>query len=205
MKIKEEYICPKCKHKNRIKIYEIVEKDNIKKIIDRSLFYYECKKCHEKVSIEYPLKVRGYNYQIYYTPGKNDDIDEHNFLINRVCDTYSDLKEKVLILEDKLNDIVIEELKNQIKKKLGYLDISDIESLETIRYNSKDESNLNFSLVGIGKLVGISITEYRNLEDGIKIKKIKKSVLIDEYTYKKYIRRCTYEIASKKRISFFKW
>ena len=39
----------------------------------------------------------------------------------------------------------------------------------------------------------------------IKIKKIDKSVLIDEYTYKNYIRRGNYEITNKKRFSFFKW
>lgn len=205
MKIKEDFLCPKCKTKNRIKIFTEVSGDNIKKVIDKSIFLNECKNCHEKISVEYPLTVTGSNYTIYFTPGENKDVDNHPSTINRVCDTFDDLKEKILILEDELDDIVVEELKNQIKKNLPNLDIEDLDSLERVRYNSKDQINLNFSLVGIKKMVGISTLEYQDLKKHIKIKKIDKSVLIDEYTYKKYIRMCRYEIASKKRFRFFKW
>lgn len=205
MKIKEDYICPKCQHKNRIKLFSEVTGDNISKIIDKSIFVHTCKNCGERISVEYPLTVVKENYKIHFTPNDNSDLPMCDAPINRVCDTYADLKEKILILEDNLDDIVIEELKTQIKKNLGDLDIKDLGSLETIRYNSKDNINLNFSLVGIGKLVGVSIGEYQNLKNSIKKKRINKSVLIDEYTYKKYIRRCSYEIASKKRFRFFKW
>lgn len=205
MKIKEDFVCPKCKHKNRMKLYTEISGTEIKKIIDKEIFLQECKKCHEKVMTEYPLTVKGEYYTIYFTPSSNEPIDEAPSSINRICDTFADLKEKVLILEDELNDIVVEELKNQIKKNLSNLDIDNIDSLDRIRYNSKDSSYLNFSLVGVGALVGISIGEYQELLRKVHIKKIKKSVLIDEYTYKKYMRKCRYEIAGKKRISFFKW
>ena len=205
MQIKEEYICPKCKHKNRIKIYSSIEGDKIKKIVDKSIFTHECKNCQEKVKVEYPLTIKGDNYTIFFTPSKNENIDDAPSSINRVCDTYADLKEKVLILEDHLNDILIEEIKNQIKINLVNLDIKNIDDLERIRYNGSDESNLNFSLIGVGKLVGISISIYKNMKRKMKLKKINKSVLIDEYTYKNYLRRGHYEITSQKRISFFKW
>lgn len=205
MPIKEDYICPKCKQKNRIKIYTKVTEGDIKKIIDKSIFKHECKKCHEIISVEYPLTVEGEKYTIYFTPGQNNSIDECPSNINRVCDTYADLKEKILILEANLNDIVIEALKSQIKNKLPELKISDLDNLERLRYNSFDPSYISFSLVGIDKLVGISVNEYYALEDNLKIKKIKKSVLIDEYTYKNYIRGGSYEINGKKRIHFFKW
>lgn len=206
MKIKEDFICPKCKHKNRMKLYSTVTGDDIKKVIDKSIFLTECKNCHERISTLYPLEVQGSNYMIYFTPSKNDEIDDTPSKFNRVCDTYADLKEKILIFEDHLNDIVIEELKSQIKSNLLISNLElDLSKLEEIRYNSSDLSYLNFSLIGIGELVGISLSEYQNLERGIKMKKIKKSVLIDEYTYKKYIRTCHYEINGKKRIGFFKW
>ena len=202
---KEDFSCPKCQHKNRVKIIEIVEKDKITKVIDKSIFKQECKKCHEIISVEYPLKVQGNDYLIYYTPGKNLALEKSASKINRVCDTYEDLKEKILILEDDLNDIIIEVVKNEIKNSLEHLDIKNIADLERIRYNSKNENYLNFSLVGIGKLVGFEITKYQKLEKKIKIKKIDKSVLIDEYTYKNYIRRGNYEISNIKSFSFFKW
>lgn len=205
MKIKEDYICPKCKTKNRIKIYSSVSREEIKKVIDKSIFTHECKKCQEKVSVEYPLKVIGNNYTIFYTPSQNETINDCPSQINRVCDTYADLKEKILILEDNLNDILIEEIKNQIKNNLDILDIKKSGDIERIRYNSRDESNIYFSLVGINQLVGISISHYQNMESKITLKKINKSILIDEYTYKNYIRRGHYEITGKKRISFFKW
>lgn len=205
MRIKEDFICPKCKHKNRIKLYSELKDDSIKKVVDKSIFLNECKNCHEKVSVEYPLTIIGTNYTIYFTPGVNTPVDSCTSDVNRICDTYEDLKEKVLILEDNLNDIVIEVLKNQIRNKLDSLKIDNIDDLDRIRYNSKDASYLNFSLVGVGKLIGIGVEEYQNLLKNIKIKKIKKSVLIDEYTYKKYIRGGTHEVANKKRSSFFKW
>ena len=201
---KEDFSCPKCRHKNRVKIIETVEKDKIAKVIDKSIFKQECKKCHEIISVEYPLKVQGNEYLIYYTPGKNLALEKNTSKINRVCDTFEDLKEKILILEDDLNDIIIEVVKDEIKNNLDQLDIKNIDDLERIRYNSKNEKYLNFSLVGIGKLVGFEIIKYQNLVKKIKIKKIDKSVLIDEYTYKNYIRRGNYEITNKKRFSFFK-
>ena len=202
---KEDFSCPKCRHNNRVKIIETVEKDKIAKVIDKSIFKQECKKCHEIISVEYPLKVQGNEYLIYYTPGKNLALEKNTSKINRVCDTFEDLKEKILILEDDLNDIIIEVVKDEIKNNLDQLDIKNIADLERIRYNSKNEKYLNFSLVGIGKLVGFEIIKYQNLVKKIKIKKIDKSVLIDEYTYKNYIRRGNYEITNKKRFSFFKW
>ena len=35
---KEDFSCPKCRHKNRVKIIETVEKDKIAKVIDKSIF-----------------------------------------------------------------------------------------------------------------------------------------------------------------------
>lgn len=200
----ESYLCPKCKHKNKIKIYDVLENDKIKKIIDKSIFSHECKKCHERVVVEYPLNVKGKNYFIFYTPSKNADIDKCEMKINRVCDTFADLKEKILILEDGLDDIIIEVVKEEIRNNLSSLGLDNLDDLERIRYNSKDSIYLNFSLTGMQKLVGYKIEDYLRILKKIKVKKIKKSVLIDEYTYKNYIKRGNYEVRNKKRVGFFK-
>lgn len=184
MKAKEEFLCPKCKHKNRIKIKDVVTaKEDIMAITTKKFFYHECKKCNEAVFIEYPLKVIGSNYIIYYTPGENKDVLDNTLPIVRVCDTYDDLKEKIFILEDNLNDIVIEFLKDYIKHAL---DDKYQKKLERVRYNSKDENNLYFSLLGLDSLTEISLENYENIKKELKVKKIKKGVLIDEYTYSNF-------------------
>ena len=66
---KEDFSCPKCRHKNRVKIIETVEKDKIAKVIDKSIFKQECKKCHEIISVEYPptkLKFKYFSFLELY-------------------------------------------------------------------------------------------------------------------------------------------
>lgn len=183
MTFKEEFVCPKCKQKNRIKITKEVTNENIKKIISRSIFTHTCKKCGESVFVEYPLKVIGDDYLIYYTPGSNENINDNSKKILRVCDTYDDLKEKILVLEDTLNDIVIEFIKNYIKNNL---DSEKLKDLTRIRYNSKENDTLYFSLIGLNSLAEVNIEQYKSIEKILKIKKINKCVLIDEYTYSNF-------------------
>ncbi|MCH5167668.1 MAG: hypothetical protein J1F35_07265 [Erysipelotrichales bacterium] len=183
MKAKEEYVCPKCKHKNRIKLTEEVTQENVEKIISREIFHFNCKKCGEPVNVEFPLKVIGDDYLIYYTPGDNRDISDHSKNILRVCDTYDDLKEKIFVLEDDLNDIVIEFIKNYIKNNLSEDVMKDV---TRIRYNSKEEDTLYFSLIGVDKFAECTMEQYENIKKLLKIKKINKCVLIDEYTYQNF-------------------
>lgn len=183
MTIKEDFICPKCKQKNRIKLTKEVNAEQIEKIISRSIFRHACKKCGEKIDVEYPLKVIGANYLVYFTPGSNEEINDNSKSILRVCDTYDDLKEKIFILEDNLNDIVIEFIKDYIKNNL---DDERMKNLTRIRYNSKENDTLYFSLIGLDILAECSLEQYNNIEKLLKIKKINKCVLIDEYTYSNF-------------------
>ena len=180
MKIKEEYVCPKCKQKNKIKLTSEVSSSDIPKIISRELFRHECKKCGETVNVEYPLKVVGDDYLIYFTPGENKDIEDNSKNILRICDTYDDLKEKLFILEDKLDDIVIEFIKNYIKNTLSDEIAKDV---VRIRYNSKEEDTLFFSLIGADMFANCTMEQYYAMKKKLKIKKTNKCVLIDEYTY----------------------
>lgn len=181
--LKEEFKCPKCKKKNRIKIHEEINNDLIDKIITRELFTFECKDCHEKIIVDYPLKIVGKNYLIYYTPGKNLEINDNSKEILRVCDTFDDLKEKLLILEDELNDIVIEFIKMFLIRQLDK-EIKD--EMTDIRYDGKNEENLLFYLIGPNKTIGCNIEFYNNIFKRMKLKRIEKCVVIDSNTFDKY-------------------
>lgn len=183
--IKNDIKCPKCKKKNRIKIYEEVNKEQVKDIISREIFTTECKDCKEKIVIDYPMKIRGENYLIYYTPGSCDVVKDKTAEILRVCDTYEDLKEKLLILEDGLNDVVIEFIK---KFFYNQLDVNTQRELKDLRYDGICDNNIVFYLVGVNKSIGCTLEFYNQIKDKSKVKKIKKCVVVDQHTYRKYFR-----------------
>ncbi len=183
--IKEDFKCPKCKKKNRIKIHQEVSSEEIDKIIDRSFFKVECLSCHEPIVLDYPLKVIDDNYIVYYTPTKTEEIEDEYHEYMRICDTFDDFKEKLMIMYDGLNDIVIEFIKdyvyNQIDEKLQ-------KEVRDIRYDGSNEENLIFYLLGAKQSVGCNKKIYMNILNKCKIKKIKKCINVDHQTYKKYFK-----------------
>lgn len=183
MTTKTDLVCPKCKKKNRIKMITCLDNTQIDKIITRDLFTHECKECHEKYYVEYPLKIVGENYLVYYTPESNTPISDNSKEILRICDTYDDLKEKLLILNDELNDIVIEFIKTYIKTNL---DEEILTKMDGIRYSGKNEKELIFHLLGTKQSATCLIEIYEKLLPKFKFKKINECVLIDEYTYTSY-------------------
>ena len=96
---KEDFKCPNCKKKNRIKIKSEVTSKDIDKIIDRSLFKVKCLACGEEITIDYPIKISDESYVIYYTPCSSEAIEDEIHEYMRVCDTFDDFKEK--------NDIIL--------------------------------------------------------------------------------------------------
>ncbi len=182
---KENYTCPKCQNTNRIKTYSFIDHTNIKRVINKEIFTNICSKCGESIDVFYPLKIVGENYIIHYTPNENAPITDAGKRVLRVCDTFADLKEKILILEDNLNDIVIEFIKDYI---IYNLDEKTKNEVEGIRYNNCDKDNLYFQLLGSETKAVCSYNKYCKLLKKIKIKKINQCVLIDSYTYKNYYR-----------------
>ena len=184
--IKEDIKCPNCKRKNRIKVIEECNSNHVESIIDRTFFTIKCKTCNESITVDYPLKLVTDKYIIYYTPTENKAIkDKTKCEIKRVCDTYDDFKEKLLIFEDELNDVLIEFIKGFYKTQL---DKETLSAMTDIRYNCKLENQIVFSLVGANKSIGCPIIFYEELLRRSKIKKIKHAELIDETTYRKYFR-----------------
>jgi hypothetical protein len=181
--IKYDIKCPKCSTKNRFKVNDVIDSSKSNSIIDKSIFHLSCKNCKQDIYVEYPFKVVGSNYIIYYTPTKNDAIEEEMHEYMRVCDTYEDLKEKLLIFNDNYNDIVIEFIKSFL---LTQIDEDLRKTLTDIRYNGNNNDNLLFSLIGSDKIIGCNKVFYTNLIKKMKFKKINKCVLVDKYTYTKF-------------------
>lgn len=184
--IKSDLKCPKCKKKNRIKIISEPTEDMIESIIDRSFFTFTCKECNEKVTIDYPFKLTTSKFIIYYTPTTNEMIkDKSKVSIKRVCDNYDDLKEKLLILSDGINDIVIEFIKSFMIRQV---DEETKKDLKSIRYNCELEDKLVFSLVGTNKNVACPKIFYDEILRRSKRKKIKYAIEINELNYNKYFK-----------------
>ena len=184
--IKEDIKCPKCKKKNRVKMISEPTKEMIPSIKDSTYFSHTCKYCDEVITLDYPLKITTDNYIVYYTPTVNETIkDKTKNKIKRVCDTYDDLKEKLLILSDDVNDIVIEFLKGFYMKQLD----EEVRNLTTtIRYNCKLEDKLVFSLVGANRSIACPLFFYNEILRRSRIKKIKYAIQIDSNNYLKYFK-----------------
>lgn len=183
--IKEDFKCPNCKKKNRIKIRKEISSEEIDKIIDRSLFKVECLSCHEQIVLDYPIKVIDNNYIIYYTPTETNEIEDEYHEYMRICDTFDDFKEKLMIMNDNLNDIVIEFIKDYV---FNQLDKDIKKEVRDIRYDGCNEKNLIFYLIGAKQSVGCDKELYNSILKKCKIKKIDKCVNIDHETYRKYFK-----------------
>ena len=88
-----------------------------------------------------------------------------------------------MILNDSLNDIVVEYIKLFILSSLD-----NRSELDDIRYNGIDNENLTFTTIPDLKVVGIDMNIYNNILNNAKIKNKKEYMLIDEATYKHYIK-----------------
>lgn len=183
---KEDFKCPNCKKKNRIKIKSEISSKDIDKILDRSLFKVKCLACGESVTIDYPIKVVDDNFIIYYTPCSTEEIEDENREYMRVCDTFDDFKEKLLIMKDSLNDLIVELVKDYLVLEL---DEKIKKEIRDIRYDGQNEGHLIFYLIGANKSIGCSKEIYAKLLKKFKIKKIKKCVNIDHQTYRKYLKK----------------
>lgn len=183
---KEDFKCPNCKKKNRIKIKSEVTSDNIDQILNRSLFKVKCLACKEEITLDYPIKVIDDAFIIHYTPCQTAQIEDEHRKYMRVCDTFDDFKEKLLIMKDSLNDIIIELLKDYL---ILELDEEIKKEIRDIRYDGQNDERLIFYLIGAEKSVGCSKEIYTRLLKKYKMKKITKCVNVDHQTYKKYLKK----------------
>ena len=180
---KEEVKCPQCGKKIRIKVHTKFDENQIADIVDRSIFAAKCSKCGKITYIDYLVDLETPNYYLYYTPGYNKSKKNIKGKLTRVCDTYDDFKEKILIFEEGLNDLLIEFIKAYIKNELKG---EDLTNLRDIRFDSIIDDNIIFALVGLKKNVAIKRDFYNALDEKSIYKKPLRAMVIDRDTFWKY-------------------
>ena len=127
----EEIPCPKCGQKKRIKKYQVInasEKPHLKeKILKNEVFFFQCENCKLSAPLTYPSlyldskkrlaislspEIEGENKT---SPG---DLKEFSGYKKRIVDNINDLKEKIMIWENRLDDRVIELVKIEYLRQL---------------------------------------------------------------------------------------
>ena len=174
----DELKCPKCGHPHIWKKYETInaleKMDMKKKLLKNEIFQFTCEKCAFKAPLTYnslytdPKK----NLMIYMAPVMETEVDEKLNELNslqkggtkRLVDNINDLKEKIMIADNHLDDRVIELLKiayiGRIKKEMEDDNMQDI----LFDYNGGQLwFLLFFEKKGIGRMP-LDLEHYRQIE-----------------------------------------
>ena len=131
----EELECPKCGHKHSLKKYKVInvtEKAKLKEeIMKNRLYQFSCEECEYMAPLTYDsLYVDSQrNIMIYMAPVMNAEIkaeiaelEQEKGIDKRLVDNINDLKEKIMIADNHLDDRVIEIIKimyiDQMKKEM---------------------------------------------------------------------------------------
>ena len=120
----EELECPKCGHKHSLKKYKVInvtEKAKLKEeIMKNRLYQFSCEECEYMAPLTYDsLYVDSRrNIMIYMAPVMNAEIkaeiaelEQEKGIDKRLVDNINDLKEKIMIADNHLDDRVIEIIK----------------------------------------------------------------------------------------------
>ena len=177
--IKEELKCPKCNKKLKVKVYSTFDESKITDVINKDIFKVTCNGCDEIFYVDYPFELDTDKYHLFYTPYDNLKTEVVENKVNRSCKDFNDLREKILIFENDLNDVVIEYLKAYIGGQVNNDNIKDI------RFDSIIDDRLIFALIGIEQDAGIDKKVYDEI---IKKSKIKDNLIINQDNYKDYIK-----------------
>ena len=170
MRKRIDFYCPHCKEKKRITINDEYTKKDIEKLLDRSIFKVKCNKCNNETILDYNFLLKTDNYSISY--GESNNVD-------RITNTFDDFKEKVLIYEDNLNDILIE----LTKQKLNH----DINKEYEYRYDGMNDKQLMFYSIDSKEEYAINKELYDYYKNKYKIKDIK-NIEINSNNFVKYIK-----------------
>ena len=147
----EKITCPNCSNEFEFKIWESVntmlDPEMKSKVKSGEIFEYICSNCVYTSIVDYPTLYHQMEdkVMIYYAPGENSEvvelikgsgnrIDLENELTkdykNRVVSTINELKEKIFILDEDLDDRVIEIMKfylyNHVIKENPDFEIEEI-------------------------------------------------------------------------------
>lgn len=127
---KEEIICPKCQEKGEFDLWESMnvdlDPDLREKVFSDKAFLYVCPQCGQHIVVPYGTLYHDmkHKFMLFFDFFKPEDFDYSPLEIPnefglegytyRVVCGLSQLKEKILILEKGLDDLVIEHMKYMI-------------------------------------------------------------------------------------------
>lgn len=151
--------CPHCSKESELTIYSSInvtlDPNLKKKILDSSIFEWECPYCHEKFDLVYDFLYHDMDadYMMFFDPHElpaneyKEDAEFPPMPSIFKMDTYqlrqvhglNRLKEKIKIIDDKFSDIVIEFVKLSVKIHNEELRVCDI------YYESKKDDSISFT------------------------------------------------------------
>lgn len=178
MNHKEFYInCPRCQKNIKIKVIDEMDETKFNEVISKKIFKFKCNYCKNEIQIDYPTTFIGKNYIVSYkTKSKKSDYE---YL--RICNDFDDFKEKLLIFSHNLNDILIEFIKDYLRKNIE-------DNTIDIRFDSINDDVLVFYMMEKDKYIGFKMEQYQQLLNHSKIKKINNFKEINNHNYYKYIK-----------------
>ncbi|MCI6857768.1 MAG: CpXC domain-containing protein [Eubacterium sp.] len=174
----EELECPKCGQKHSLRKYKtinVTEKEEMKEeIMKNRLFRFACDGCGYVAPLTYDSLYVDHekNMMVYMAPVMNkenrrevEELEKETGMRKRLVDNINDLKEKIMIADNGLDDRIIEIIKimyiNQIKKEM------EDDTLLNILFDYSKDSYcflVFFQKKGIGK-IPMTKEFYRGMEE----------------------------------------
>ena len=122
--IVKEIICPQCGEPQKYRIFSSInaqENPNLKEsVLDETLFDWRCRRCNYFAAMAYPFLYidNQARYAVCAAPGGSGSTVEPTEAIRgyvkRRVKNLAELKEKLLIFDNKLDDVAVELVKNAL-------------------------------------------------------------------------------------------
>ena len=167
----------------RFKLYREVDESKIPDIINRNLFKVKCEECGEEAILDYSLVLYAENYLIYYKVNEDKIEIKEDKKIKRICTNFNDFKEKLLIFNDGLNDIVVEFVKELLFRSL---DEETKKQVREIRLDNAQGDKLVFYLIGAKKYLAVDKEGYEKVLNKLDQTKDTELIEVNKDTYFKY-------------------
>ena len=178
----EELACPKCGNKHQVKKYSLInvtEKPDMKeKILKNRIFYFDCDHCDLIAPLTYDSYYLDSKKKLLLllspsvTPELEDEMknwENKKEFTKRIVDNINDLKEKIMIADNHLDDRVIEIIKIQYLRQLEREMVND--TLMNLLFDYSEQGMCFiafFEKKGIGKMP-LSLDYYHEIENKYRV------------------------------------
>lgn len=139
-----ELQCPHCGSKKHVKsesfINPMFEPELKQAILEDTFFVHKCHVCHQLIHYQHPLLYHdNKNHYILYLMEENQEINlqYEKQIIKRVIRTVNELKEKIKIFDDHLDDRIIELLKVKLLRQYK----KNNQMISSLQYHDYDHSS----------------------------------------------------------------